>query len=36
MRNITIGIIARDEMVNNTTMQIITKNNIKYLNNKCK
>lgn len=35
MRNITIGIIARDEMVNNTTMQIITKNNIKYLHNKC-
>ena len=35
MKNITIGIIARDEIINNTAMQIITKNNIKYLNNKC-
>ena len=35
MRNITIGIIARDEEINNTKMQIITKNNLKYLNNKC-
>ncbi len=35
MKNITIGIIARDEKINNQTMQIITKNNLKYLYNKC-
>ena len=35
MKNITIGIIARDEVLNNTSMQVITKNNLKYLNNKC-
>ena len=35
MNNITIGIIARDEKINDTSMQIITKNNLKYLNNKC-
>ena len=35
MRNITIGIVARDESLNNTAMQIITKSNLKYLNNKC-
>ena len=35
MKNITIGIIARDKSVNDTDMQIITKNNLKYLNNKC-
>ena len=35
MRNIIIGIIARDEEINNTKIQIVTKNNLKYLNNKC-
>ena len=35
MRNITIGIIAREEETNNTKMQIVNKNNLKYLNNKC-
>lgn len=35
MTNITIGIIARDEKINDTTMQIVTKNNLKYLHNKC-
>ncbi len=35
MRNITIGIIARDDSLNNNAMQIVTKNNLKYLNNKC-
>lgn len=35
MTNITIGIVARDEEINNTKMQIITKNNLKYLHNKC-
>lgn len=33
--NITIGLIARDEVLNNTSIQIITKNNLKYLNGKC-
>ena len=35
MTKITIGIIARDEEINNTKMQIITKNNLKYLHHKC-
>ncbi|MGN1311797.1 MAG: gamma-glutamyl-gamma-aminobutyrate hydrolase family protein [Bacilli bacterium] len=35
MKNITIGIIARDEKIDDTTMQSITKNNLKYLHNKC-
>lgn len=35
MKNITIGIIARDEKIDNTDMQIITKNNLKYIHNKC-
>lgn len=35
MSNITIGLVARDEILNNTNMQIITKNNLKYINNKC-
>ena len=35
MKNITIGIIARDEKKDNTTMKSITKNNLKYLHNKC-
>lgn len=35
MTNITIGIIAREEEINNTKMQIVTKNNLKYLHNKC-
>lgn len=35
MRNITIGIVARDEKNNDTLYQSITKNNLKYLNNKC-
>lgn len=35
MTNITIGIIGRDEEINNTKYQAITKNNIKYLHNKC-
>lgn len=35
MSNITIGIIARDDKINDTNIQIITKNNLKYLHNKC-
>ncbi len=35
MSNITIGLVARDEILNNTNVQIITKNNLKYINNKC-
>ena len=33
--DIIIGIIARDETINNTTYQAITKNNLKYLDGKC-
>ena len=29
MTNITIGIVARDEQINDTAMQIVTKNNLK-------
>ncbi|MBQ8193146.1 MAG: gamma-glutamyl-gamma-aminobutyrate hydrolase family protein [Bacilli bacterium] len=35
MNNITIGIIARDEKINETNIQAVTKNNLKYLHNKC-
>ena len=35
MRNILIGIIARDEIINNNLVQIITKNNLKHIHNKC-
>ena len=35
MNNITIGIVARDEQVNNTKIKAITKNNLKYLDNLC-
>lgn len=35
MSNITIGLIARDDKINDTLVQIITKNNLKYLHNKC-
>lgn len=33
--NITIGIIAKDIIINNQNNQVITKSNMKYLNNKC-
>ena len=36
MRNITIGIIAKDKNIDNQNFQVITKNNLKYLHNKCK
>ena len=35
MKNIVVGIIARDDIIKETKVQIITKNNLKYLNNKC-
>lgn len=35
MHNITIGIISRDEEINNTKIKAITKNNLKYIHNKC-
>lgn len=35
MSNITIGLIARDDKINDTLVQIVTKNNLKYLHNKC-
>lgn len=35
MNNITIGIVARDEFINNNIYQAVTKNNLKYLHNSC-
>lgn len=35
MDNITIGIIARNEKINDTEVKVVTKNNLKYLNNMC-
>lgn len=35
MKNIIIGIVAREEEINNTKIQVITNNNLKYLVNKC-
>ncbi len=35
MKNIIVGVIARDDIIKDTKVQIITKNNLKYLNNKC-
>lgn len=35
MNNITIGIIARNEILNNINLQVVTKNNLKYIHNKC-
>lgn len=33
--NITIGIVAKDGIANDNSVQLITKNNIKYLSDKC-
>lgn len=35
MNNVTIGIVSRDKIIDNCNYQVITKNNIKYLHNKC-
>ena len=35
MNDVTIGIVAREEMINNTKVKVVTKNNLKYLNNLC-
>ena len=35
MDNITIGIVARNDIVNDKEVMLITKNNLKYLHNKC-
>ena len=35
MRNITIGIIAKDKNIDNQNFQVTSKNNLKYLHNKC-
>jgi len=35
MEAITIGIIARDEKINNTNVKVVTKNNLRYLDNLC-
>lgn len=32
---VILGIVARDEKINNVNYQAITKNNLKYLHNKC-
>ena len=33
--NITIGIVCREEIINDTKVKVITKNNLKYLDNLC-
>ncbi len=35
MNNITIGIIAKDNTIDNTKYQVISNTNLKYLHNKC-
>lgn len=35
MKNITIGIIAKDKNVDNQNFQVVSKSNIKYIHNKC-
>ncbi len=35
MKNITIGIIAKDKYIDNTNYQGVSKNNLKYIHNKC-
>lgn len=35
MDNITIGIVAREEEINNNLVEVITKNNLKYIKDKC-
>jgi len=35
MKNITIGIVAKDKYIENTNYQVISKNNLKYIHNKC-
>lgn len=35
MNNITIGLIAKDKSIDNQNFQIVSKNNLKYIHNKC-
>lgn len=35
MRNITIGVIAKDKNIDNQNFQVVSKNNLKYIHNKC-
>lgn len=35
MNNITIGIIAKDKNIDNINYQVISKNNLKHIHNKC-
>ena len=35
MDNITIGIIAKDKNIDNINYQVVSKNNLKYINKKC-
>ena len=35
MRNITVGIVAKDKNIDNENFQVVSKNNLKYIHNKC-
>ena len=35
MDDILIGVVAREEKINNNKIDVITKNNLKYIDNKC-
>lgn len=35
MRNVTIGIIAKDKYIDNTNYQGVSKNNLRHIHNKC-
>ena len=35
MNNITIGIVAKDKIIDSQNYQVISKNNLKYISNKC-
>lgn len=35
MKNITIGLVAKDKNIDNENFQVVSKNNLKYLHNKC-
>ena len=35
MKNITIGIVAKDKNIDNINYQVVSKNNLKHIHNKC-
>ena len=35
MKNITIGLVAKDKNIDNENFQVVSKNNLTYLHNKC-